>query len=212
MHVRKRKNGKYQAVVRTRDTYLTRTFMDRKSCVAWGNQQEVILYRGGITEIPKNLTLKILINEYLQEVVPYLKDTTLPNQLNRIIKRYGWLVNKPFQNLKPSDFAKFKHERVLDCGNPNSKRNNFRAVNKDLNHMSIIINRAININLLPLTNHIKVIDRFPETNGLYRKIKGREHRKILEEANIPQKAVILLARNIGARPKEIHQLLSLIHI
>ena len=206
MHVRRRKNGKYQAIVRAKHTYLSRAFLDRKSCVAWGNQQEVILYRGGITEIPKNLTLKVLINEYLHEVVPYLKDTSLSHQLNRIIKRYGWLVNKPFENLKPSDFAKFKHERVLDCGNPNSKRNNFRAVNKDLNHMSIIINRAININLLPLTNHIKVIDRFPETDGLYRPIKRKEHKLLLEHANTTQKAIILLARHTGARPNEIHNI------
>ena len=206
MHIRKRSKGRYQAVVRIKNSYLTKTFLDRNSCVAWGKQQESLLYKGGVREVPKNLTLRVLIEDYIQEVIPHLKDKGLKNQLNRIIKNYKWLVDKPYQQLKPTDFSKFKFERVRDCGNPNSKHNNFRAVNKDLNIMSVIINRGININLFPIDNHIKVIERYPETNGLFRPIKRKEHKILLEHANIVQKAIILIARHTGARPNEIHNI------
>ena len=83
--------------------------------------------------------------------------------------------------------------------------NNFRAVNKDLNIMSVIINRGININLYPIDNHIKVIERYPETNGLYRPIKRKEHKLLLEHANTVQKAVIL-CKTYRARPNEIHNI------
>ena len=204
MHIRKRSRGRYQAVIRIKNSYLTKTFLDRNSCVAWGKTQEQLLYNGGVREVPRNLTLKILIEEYKNEVVPHLKDKGLKNQLNRILNKYKWLVDKPYQNLKPSDFSKFKYERVLDCGNLNSKHNNFRAVNKDLNIMSVIINRGIKINLFPIENHLKVIERYPETNGLYRPIKRKEHKLLLESSNTLQKAIILLARHTGARPNEIH--------
>lgn len=206
MHVRKRKSGKYQGVVRVNNAYITKTFIDRKSCMAWGRKQEQLLYSGILYQIPKKLTLQVLIENYLKDVVPNLKDKGLKNQLLRLINKYGWLVQKHLQNLTPSDFYKFKFERVQDCGNINSKQKNYRAVNKDLNILSVIINRAIKIDLYPLINHIKVIERFPESKGLYRPIKGREHRILLKHANIIQKAIILIARHTGARPNEIHNL------
>ena len=106
MHIRKRSRGRYQAVIRIKNSYLTKTFLDRNSCVAWGKTQEQLLYNGGVREVPRNLTLKILIEEYKNEVVPHLKDKGLKNQLNRILNKYKWLVDKPYQNLKPSDFSK----------------------------------------------------------------------------------------------------------
>ena len=60
--------------------------------------------------------------------------------------------------------------------------------------------------MIPITNHIDKVKLFPETNGLYRKIKGSEHRSLLKLANDQQKAVILLLRHSGARPKELFQL------
>ena len=44
MHIRKRSRGRYQAVIRIKNSYLTKTFLDRNSCVAWGKTQEQLLY------------------------------------------------------------------------------------------------------------------------------------------------------------------------
>ena len=115
-------------------------------------------------------------------------------------------MDKSYQNLKPIDFEQFKLQRVNDVGNQHSSTNNFRATNKDLRLLSIVINKAIKLWLIPITNHIDKVKFFPETNGLYRKIKGYEHGSLLKYANNQQKAVLLLLRHSGARPKELFQL------
>ena len=212
MHIRKRGKSKFQCVVRLSGNYLTKTFSDKKSCKQWGREQERLIERGSFREIPKNLTLRKLIIDYQKECLPMLKDQyNVSNQLKRLLNNYKWLMDKSYQNLKPIDFEQFKLQRVNDVGNQNSSTNNFRATNKDLRLLSIVINKAIKLWLIPITNHIDKVKFFPETNGLYRKIKGYEHRSLLKYANNQQKAVLLLLRHSGARPKELFQL-KWIHI
>ena len=161
MHIRKRGKSKFQCVVRLSGNYLTKTFSDKKSCKQWGREQERLIERGGLREVPKNLTLRKLIIDYQNECIPLLKDQyNVSNQLKRLVKNYHWLLDKPYQNLKPIDFEQFKNQRVNDIGNKNSYINNFRATNKDLRLLSIIINKAIKLWLIPITNHIDRVKFF----------------------------------------------------
>jgi len=207
MYIRRLSSKKYQCVIRLKGHKLSKTFTQRSDAKTWGREQEFLIDREDIKEYPKNLTIRKLIHDYRNEFLPLLKDQyNVDNQIKRIIKNYSWLIDKPYKNLKPIDFEQFKIQRVKDIGNKNSFKNNFRAVNKDLRILSIVINKAIKSRLIPITNHIDRVKFFPETNGLYRKIKGSEHRSLLKLANDQQKAVILLLRHSGARPKELFQL------
>ena len=145
-----------------------------------------------------------MINEYREHSLPNLKDSYgLNNQLKRICNNYKWLVDKPYEALKPLDFEKFKSMRLKDIGNHHVYKNNHRATNKDLRILSVIINKAISLQGYPITNHINSIKYLRHSRGLYRPIRYYEHRTLLKLANKNQKAVLLLLRHTGARPKEI---------
>jgi len=201
MHIRKR-NKRYQCIVKINRKTLSRTFSTYAEGRAWGKIQEHTYIKGSQIFNPKTLSLQSLMEQYLDEFAVHLKDKTTTNIINRIINNYQWLVSKSFYELTPSDFHKFKYERVNDRGN-NCSKFNYRAVNKDLSIMSIVINKGIKHWLYPITNHILAIKKFPESKGVFRKITGIEHLQMLRGANNYQKAVLMLLRNTGARPKEI---------
>ena len=201
MHIRKR-NKRYQCIVKINRQTLSKTFSSYQESRAWGKIQEHTYIKGSQIFNPKSLTLQNLLERYLEEFAIHLKDKTTTNTINRIIRNYQWLVSKSFYDLTPSDFHKFKYERVKDKGN-NCSKFNYRAVNKDLSIFSIVINKGIKHWLYPITNHVLAIKKFPESKGVYRKINGIEHMQMLRGANNYQKAVLLLLRNTGARPKEI---------
>ena len=201
MHIRKR-NKRYQCIVKINRKTLSRTFSTYAEGRAWGKIQEHTYIKGSQIFNPKTLSLQSLMERYLDEFAVYLKDKTTTNIINRIIKNYQWLVSKSFYDLTPSDFHRFKYERVNDRGN-NCSKFNYRAVNKDLSIMSIVINKGIKHWLYPITNHVLAIKKFPESKGVFRKIAGLEHLKMMRDANNYQKAVLMLLRNTGARPKEI---------
>ena len=201
MHIRKR-NKSYQCIIKINRKTLSRTFSSYAEGRAWGKIQEHTYIKGSQIFNPKTLSLQNLMERYLEEFAIHLKDKTTTNIINRIIKNYQWLVSKSFYDLTPSDFHNFKYERVNDRGN-NCSKFNYRAVNKDLSIMSIVINKGIKHWLYPITNHVLAIKKFPESKGVFRKITGIEHLQMLRGANNYQKAVLMLLRNTGARPKEI---------
>ena len=201
MHIRKR-NKRYQCIVKINRKTLSKTFSTYNESRAWGKIQEHRYIKGFQIFNPKTLSLQNLMERYLEEFAIHLKDKTTTNIIKRIINNYKWLVSKSFYELTPSDFQKFKYERVNDRGN-NCSKFNYRAVNKDLSIMSIVINKGIKHWLYPITNHVLAINKFPESKGVFRKITGIEHLQMLRGANNYQKAVLMLLRNTGARPKEI---------
>ena len=204
MYIRRLPSKRYQCVIRLKGHKLSKTFTQRVDAKTWGREQEYLIETSKFVKAPKNLTLRVLINEYREHSLPNLKDSYgVNNQLKRLCDKYKWLVDKPYISLKPLDFEKFKSIRLKDIGNHDIYINNHRAVNKDLRLMSIAINKAKNLSLYPIINHIRFIKFLPESDGLYRKIKGYEHRKLLKSSNKAQRAFLLLLRHTGARPKEL---------
>ena len=207
MYIRRLPSKRYQCVIRLKGHKLSKTFTQRSDAKTWGGEQEYLIETARISVKPKYLTLKDLINQYRKHSIARLKDSYgVENQLKRLCLKYKWLINKPYEHLKPIDFEKFKNLRLTDIGNKYSAKNNYRATNKDLRILSIIINKSNDLYDYKLINHINKIKLLPEPRTVYRPIKGFEHRLLLKNANNIQKAIILLLRHTGARPKEIFNL------
>ena len=205
MHIRKLVSGRYQCIIRLQGVSTSKTFQDKQSAKIWGQEQELSIVKGTTPmATPKDLVLSDLISRYILELTPLLKDSIgVIRQLNRISKRFPNLVNKKINDLKIVDFQKFKEERYLDALKNHNSKNGYRATNKDLTLLSTIYNSAINLWELPLINPLEKISKFPISKGIYRPIRAKEHKYLLRAANIQQKAIILLARHTGMRPKEI---------
>ena len=207
MYIRRLPSKRYQCVIRLKGHKLSKTFTQRSDAKTWGREQEYLIETSKLVRAPKNLTLRVLIKEYKEHSLPNLKDSYgVNNQLKRLCDRFKWLIDKPYDALKPLDFEKFKSMRLKDIGNHHVYKNNYRATNKDLRILSIIINKAISLQGYQIANHINSIKYLPHSRGLYRPIRYYEHRTLLKLANKNQKAVLLLLRHTGARPRELFNL------
>lgn len=206
MHIRKRGKNTFQCIIKIGDKSFAKTFKNIRECRQWGYQYELQKNKSLNYLKYKNTTLNELLDNYLKDFVPFLKDKGIKNQINRIKKNYGWLINKKLDELRPIDFLKFKTVRIKDIGNHNSFRNNFRAANKDLALFKCIFNKAKYFWSINVDNPLNLIKRFPESKGKYRPITSVEHRMILRNCSTIKKAIILLLRHTGARPIEVFSL------
>ena len=207
MHIRKLVSGRYQCIIRLQGVSASKTFIDKQSAKIWGQEQELSIVGGHPQSISNKYTLTDLITRYMSESVPHLKDHyNVLNQCKRLIRDYKWLVNKRLDILTVSDFEKFKYQRHTKSKLSKTFKNGYRSTNKDLVLISTILNKAINIWGVRTYNFALKIPKFPVSKGLYRPIKGLEHKLLLRQSNEKQKLIILLARHTGLRPKEIFSL------
>ena len=85
MHIRKR-NKRYQCIVKINRKTLSRTFSTYAEGRAWGKIQEHTYIKGSQIFNPKTLSLQNLMERYLDEFAIHLKDKTTTNIINRMIK------------------------------------------------------------------------------------------------------------------------------
>jgi len=105
MYIRRLSGKRYQCVIRLKGHKISKTFTKRSDAKTWGREQEYLIETSKLVRAPKNLTLRVLINEYREHSLTNLKDSYgLNNQLKRICNNYKWLVDKPYETLKPLDF------------------------------------------------------------------------------------------------------------
>ena len=206
MHIRKRGKHSYQCIVKNKGSTSVKSFQNLENAKQWGLGQELNKFKNKNYIRTKNVSLKFLLESYLKDFVPLLKDKRVKNQIYRIINNYPWLINKNIDDLLPIDFQKYKLERVHDCGNIYSCKNNFRATNKDLILFKTIFNKAKNVWNYNISNPVRGISKFPESRGKYRPITGTEHRIFLRVDKGIKRAIFLLLRHTGARPNEIFNL------
>ena len=206
MHIRRRGKHSYQCIVKIKQLTFAKTFSNLEEAKLWGYEEELKKLSKKNYKPTKKVILRHLLEDYLNDFVPFLKDKGIKNQIHRIINKYPWLVNKKIDELLPIDFQKYKLERVHDCGNIYSHKNNFRATNKDLILLKTIFNKAKNIWNYNLDNPLKGVTKFPESQGKYRPITGLEHKILLKVDKGIKRAIFLLLRHTGARPNEIFNL------
>jgi len=193
----------YQAKVRVLGTTACKNFSKKIDAKKWISQKEQEIYRfNNIHSFECDLTLKELIEKYIQEIASYQKSKrTITNRWNFIIYHYPTLVSKQVRKIIPQDILNFRNKRVKDGK---------RTTNLDLVMFHSLFETAIKLWQLPISiNPVKYIKKFPETKGRYRPIYKKEYLKILRYAknySINFYMAILILRNTGIRPAELFNL------
>ena len=194
--IRKRQ-GKYQVQVRVQGQKITKTFRQLNHARRWGIYHEnKILLGNKLEALSKNLSLRDLINKYIDEISPFKKGYIREKQrLIRILKES--IVLQKIYQLNTKDFIEYKNNRIKD-GN--------RTCAYDLSLLHHIYNTAIKqwcypITLNPLTNIQK-----PKCNPpRERRLSDNELKYILNHnfKNRNMNNIIELAIETGMRKSEI---------
>jgi len=193
----------YQAKVRILGITACKNFSKRIEAKKWISQKEQEIYRfNNIHSFECDLTLKELIEKYIQEIASYQKSKrTIINRWKFIICHYPTLASKQVIKIIPQDILNFRNMRVKDGK---------RTTNLDLVMLHSLFETAIKIWQLPISiNPVKYIKKFPETKGRYRPIYKSEYLKILRYAknySVSFFLAILILRNTGIRPAELFNL------
>ena len=193
----------YQAKVRVLGVTACKNFSKKIDAKKWISQKEQEIYRfNNIHSFECDLTLKELIEKYIQEIASYQKSKrTIINRWKFIICHYPTLVSKQARKIIPQDILNFRNTRVKDGK---------RTTNLDLVMFHSLFETAIKLWHLPINiNPVKYVKKFPETKGRYRPIYFSEYRKILKYAsqnNFKLYLSILILKNCGLRPNEVFSL------
>ena len=193
----------YQAKVRVLGITACKNFSKKLEAKKWISQKEQEIYRfNNIHSIECDLTLKELIEKYIQEIASYQKSKrAITNRWKFIICHYPALVSKQVRKIIPQDILNFRNMRVKDGK---------RTTNLDLVMFHSLFETAIKLWNLPIgINPVKYVKKFPETKGRYRPIYKREYLKILRYAknySVSFYLAILILKNTGIRPAELFNL------
>ena len=193
----------YQAKVRVLGTTACKNFSKKIEAKKWISQKEQEIYRfNNIHSFECDLTLKELIEKYIQEIASYQKSKkTIINRWKFIICHYPTLVSKQARKIIPQDILNFRNTRVKDGK---------RTTNLDLVMFHSLFETAIKLWYLPIgINPVKYVKKFPETKGRYRPIYKSEYLKILRYAknySVSFYLAILILKNSGIRPAELFNL------
>ena len=194
--IRKRQ-GKYQVQVRVQGQKITKTFRQLNHARRWGIYHEnKILLGNKLEALSKNLSLKDLINKYIDEISPFKKGHIREKQrLIRILKES--IVLQKIYQLNTKDFIEYKNNRIKD-GN--------RTCAYDLSLLHHIYNTAIKQWCYPITHNPLTNIQKPKCNPpRERRLSDNELKYILNHnfKNRNMNNIIELAIETGMRKSEI---------
>ena len=194
--IRKRQ-GKYQVQVRVQGQKITKTFRQLNHARRWGIYHEnKILLGNKLEALSKNLSLRDLINKYIDEISPFKKGHIREKQrLIRILKES--IVLQKIYQLNTKDFIEYKNNRIKD-GN--------RTCAYDLSLLHHIYNTAIKQWCYPITHNPLTNIQKPKCNPpRERRLSDNELKYILNHnfKNRNMNNIIELAIETGMRKSEI---------
>ena len=194
--IRKRQ-GKYQVQVRVQGQKITKTFRQLNHARRWGIYHEnKILLGNKLEALSKNLSLRDLINKYIDEISPFKKGYIREKQrLIRILKES--IVLQKIYQLNTKDFIEYKNNRIKD-GN--------RTCAYDLSLLHHIYNTAIKQWCYPITHNPLTNIQKPKCNPpRERRLSDNELKYILNHnfKNRNMNNIIELAIETGMRKSEI---------
>ena len=194
--IRKRSN-KYQVQVRVQGQKITKSFNNLTDARRWAvfNENKILL-GAELQSLNKKISLKDLINKYIDEVTPIKKGhATETQRLRRLLKEP--LVNQKVYQLKTRDFLEFKQRRIKD-GN--------RTCAYDLVLLHHIYNTAIKQWCYPIPHNPLSNIQKPRCNPpRERRLNDNETKYILNHQfkNNNMNNIIELAIETGMRRSEI---------
>ena len=194
--IRKRGN-KYQVQVRVQGQKITKSFNNLTDARRWAvfNENKILL-GVELQALNKKISLKDLINKYLDEITPLKKGHIVETQrLKRLLKEP--MVNQKVYQLKTRDFLEFKQRRIKD-GN--------RTCAYDLVLLHHIYNTAIKQWCYPIPHNPLSNIQKPRCNPpRERRLNDNEAKYILNHQfkNKNMNNIIELAIETGMRRSEI---------
>lgn len=191
---------KFQVQIRKNGQYITKWFNQRGEARKFITEQEGLINRGFLSGQANKVKVKEAIKKYLKEV-SIMKSSHKNEEgiWHRLMKN-----NKAFSEMR---IAEVRPTHILNVRNKTSRRGRTVA-NYELKLLNHMFNTAIDVWRYVETNPVSHIKKFKTSKGRYAPLYFNEYRKILEEAkkNWATYLYILILRNGGFRPKELHSL------
>ena len=192
--------SKWQGQVRMKGQYLSKHFLTRAEAKKYITEHEALIQRGYQSGLASKMRVKEAIKKYLKEVS--ILKTSHQNELgiwNRLVKN-----NRAFSELR---IIEVKPTHIHHIRNKTARRGRTVA-NYELKLLNHMFNIAIDVWRIVETNPVSHVKKFKTSKGRYAPLYFAEYRRILTEAkrNWSTYLYLLILRNGGFRPKEVHAL------
>ncbi len=190
----------FQAEIKMKGQRYSRSFQFMREAKAYISEQEGLINRGFLSGVATKVKVKEAIRRYLKEVS--IMKSSHRNE-EGIWKRL-MANNKAFCEMR---LAEVRPTHILTIRNKTSRRGRTVA-NYELKLLGHMFNIAIDVWRYVESNPVSHIQKFKTSKGRYAPLYFSEYRKILSEAkkNWATYLYILILRNGGFRPKEVHAL------
>ena len=191
---------RFQGEVNLKGQRYSRLFRTRQEARAYISEQEGLIHRGFLSGTASKIKVKEAIKKYLKEIS--VMKTSHHNEKgiwNRLIKN-----NKAFSELR---LAEIRPSHIQHLRNKTARRGRTVA-NYELKLLNHMFNISIDVWRYLETNPVSHVKKFKTSKGRYAPLYFAEYRQILTEAkkNWSTYLYLLILRNGGFRPKEVHAL------
>jgi integrase len=175
-------------------------FATKREAREYINEQEALIDRGFLSGIASKIKVREAIKKYLKEV-SIMKSSHQNEEgiWNRLIKN-----NRAFSELR---LAEVRPSHIQHVRNKTARRGRTVA-NYELKLLNHMFNISIDVWRYLETNPVSHVKKFKTSKGRYAPLYFAEYRRILTEAksNWSTYLYLLILRNGGFRPKEVHAL------
>ena len=173
-YIRKRK-GKFSVAIRKKHGQrIYKTFDLKSDALSFAKETELQIQQNRYKDISEasKTTLKIVIQRYVREKIKNKADKKRERSKYKVILRND-ICNKTLTDLRTSDFAKFRDQR-LEIGITNS------TINRELSAMRVAIQTSIDEwdCWLP-ENPVKSSIKLTENPARERRLKAGEYEKLM---------------------------------
>ena len=196
----RKRNGKWQAIVRQRNIgTVSRSFINKTQAIKSALQQEVRIERGVFGSIePSEVTLGELFQRYSEEITPAKRGAeTVQRRLRRLIR--DSISSHSIDQLTSQSLARFRDRRLLDGQ---------RVCQLDL----ILIRHCLRIatsewGLMLSVNPVDQIKKPPSPKARERRLNDGEYERLEAASKLTQNAhiwpIVVFAIESGMRRGEI---------
>ena len=196
----RKRNGKWQAIVRQRNIgTASRSFIKKIQAIKWALEQEERIERGLFGSIkPSEVTLGELLKRYSQQITPAKRGAeTEQRRLNRLIN--DSISDHSIEQLTSKTLASFRDRRLLDGQ---------RACEYDL----ILIRHCLKVamsewGLMLSVNPVDQIKKPPSPKARERRLNDGEYERLEAASKLTQNAhiwpIVVFAIETGMRRGEI---------
>jgi integrase len=173
-YIRQRKGRWTVEIKKRRGHKIYETFTKKSDALRFMNETETMIQQNKYRDVSEasKTSLRVVLHRYLREIVKDKKEKRRERSKYNVILRND-IVKKHLTELKSSDFAKYRDER-LDLGMTNS------TVNRELSCMRVAIQKSIDEwNCWLHENPVKSSIKLTENPARERRLRPGEYEKLM---------------------------------